>query len=137
MALILVFLCFLVLILRLVRGDVRIKRGRKNKIFREDRYEMVNLVILILSGSIIFFSFSCWIDFYFFFEFSLVPTFWLILKWGYQPERLQAGLYMLIYTVSASLPLLIGLVVIWLEINSDNILLAKCLGLSLILKNLK
>nr|AKE36680.1 NADH dehydrogenase subunit 4 [Meretrix lamarckii] len=89
---------------------------------------MVEMIILISLGSIIFFSLSSWMDFYFFFEFSLVPTFWLILKWGYQPERLQAGLYMLMYTVSASLPLLIGLVLFWLKVGSDNMLLSKSLG---------
>lgn len=49
--------------------------------------------------------------FYFFvcFEFSLVPTLVIILGWGYQPERLQAGLYIIMYTVAASLPLLVVL----------------------------
>nr|QEX96210.1 NADH dehydrogenase subunit 4 [Sphaeroma terebrans] len=50
--------------------------------------------------------------FYILFEISLIPTFILILGWGYQPERLQAGLYMLLYTVLASLPLLI-LLLLW------------------------
>nr|DBA44231.1 TPA_asm: NADH dehydrogenase subunit 4 [Cyathermia naticoides] len=45
--------------------------------------------------------------FYVFFELSLVPTLILILGWGYQPERLQAGMYMMMYTITASLPLLI------------------------------
>nr|DBA44318.1 TPA_asm: NADH dehydrogenase subunit 4 [Depressigyra globulus] len=45
--------------------------------------------------------------FYVFFEVSLVPTLVLILGWGYQPERLQAGMYMMLYTISASLPLLL------------------------------
>nr|YP_010835868.1 NADH dehydrogenase subunit 4 [Pila virens]WGC89387.1 NADH dehydrogenase subunit 4 [Pila virens] len=45
--------------------------------------------------------------FYFMFEASLIPTLMLILGWGYQPERLQAGMYMMLYTVSASLPLLL------------------------------
>lgn len=45
--------------------------------------------------------------FYLFFERSLIPTLLLILGWGYQPERLQAGLYLLFYTLFASLPLLI------------------------------
>nr|YP_009420772.1 NADH dehydrogenase subunit 4 [Conomurex luhuanus]ASO76836.1 NADH dehydrogenase subunit 4 [Conomurex luhuanus] len=49
--------------------------------------------------------------FYFFFEASLIPTLLLILGWGYQPERLQAGMYMMIYTVAASLPLL--LTILW------------------------
>nr|YP_006303213.1 NADH dehydrogenase subunit 4 [Nectonemertes cf. mirabilis HC-2011]ADZ05366.1 NADH dehydrogenase subunit 4 [Nectonemertes cf. mirabilis HC-2011] len=48
--------------------------------------------------------------FYIFFELSLVPTLFIILGWGYQPERLQAGLYMMMYTVSASLPFLFLLV---------------------------
>nr|QFQ51711.1 NADH dehydrogenase subunit 4 [Psorodonotus venosus] len=48
-------------------------------------------------------------SFYLFFESSLVPTLFLILGWGYQPERLQAGVYLLFYTLLASLPLLIGL----------------------------
>lgn len=45
--------------------------------------------------------------FYLFFELSLLPTLFLILGWGYQPERIQAGMYIIIYTVVASLPLLI------------------------------
>jgi NADH-ubiquinone oxidoreductase chain 4 len=47
--------------------------------------------------------------FYLFFERSLIPTLLLILGWGYQPERLQAGVYLLFYTLFASLPLLVGI----------------------------
>lgn len=47
--------------------------------------------------------------FYLFFESSLIPTLLLILGWGYQPERLQAGIYLLFYTLLASLPLLVGI----------------------------
>nr|YP_010166785.1 NADH dehydrogenase subunit 4 [Scarodytes savinensis]QRV62889.1 NADH dehydrogenase subunit 4 [Scarodytes savinensis] len=47
--------------------------------------------------------------FYLFFESSLIPTLFLILGWGYQPERLQAGIYLLFYTLFASLPMLIGI----------------------------
>ena len=52
------------------------------------------------------FSFDNFFYFYVFFEASLVPTFFLVLGWGYQPERLGAGMYIVIYTVGASLPLL-------------------------------
>nr|YP_009349774.1 NADH dehydrogenase subunit 4 [Pseudokuzicus pieli]AQM39819.1 NADH dehydrogenase subunit 4 [Pseudokuzicus pieli] len=48
-------------------------------------------------------------SFYLFFEGSLIPTLFLILGWGYQPERLQAGMYLLFYTLLASLPLLVSL----------------------------
>jgi NADH-ubiquinone oxidoreductase chain 4 len=47
--------------------------------------------------------------FYLFFEGRLIPTLFLILGWGYQPERLQSGLYLLFYTLLASLPLLIAI----------------------------
>nr|YP_010946955.1 NADH dehydrogenase subunit 4 [Sigmella ectobioides]WGO57712.1 NADH dehydrogenase subunit 4 [Sigmella ectobioides] len=46
-------------------------------------------------------------SFYLFFEGSLIPTLFLILGWGYQPERLQAGIYLLFYTLLASLPMLV------------------------------
>jgi NADH-ubiquinone oxidoreductase chain 4 len=51
--------------------------------------------------------------FYLFFEGSLIPTLFLILGWGYQPERVQAGIYLLFYTLLASLPLLVGIFYIY------------------------
>jgi NADH:ubiquinone oxidoreductase subunit 4 (subunit M) len=39
----------------------------------------------------------------------LIPTLFLILGWGYQPERVQACIYLLFYTLLASLPLLVGI----------------------------
>nr|YP_009373451.1 NADH dehydrogenase subunit 4 [Echyridella menziesii]AQT38534.1 NADH dehydrogenase subunit 4 [Echyridella menziesii] len=53
------------------------------------------------------FSFGSLFSFYLFFEVSLIPILLIIIGWGYQPERLQAGKYMMLYTVGASLPLLI------------------------------
>lgn len=44
--------------------------------------------------------------FFVFFELVLIPTLLLILGWGNQPERLQAGSYLILYTVRGSLPLL-------------------------------
>lgn len=49
------------------------------------------------------------LSFYIFFEGSLIPIYLLIVGWGYQPERLQAGIYLLLYTIFASLPLLISI----------------------------
>lgn len=68
---------------------------------------MVRLLCVALLGS---FSVSNMFRFYVAFERSLIPTLILILSWGYQPERLQAGFYFVIYTVAASLPLLIIIV---------------------------
>nr|UJM44286.1 NADH dehydrogenase subunit 4 [Mytilopsis leucophaeata] len=48
--------------------------------------------------------------FYLFFELSLLPTLWLVLTWGGNPERLQAGVAMMLYTVCGSIPLLMVLI---------------------------
>nr|YP_009538190.1 NADH dehydrogenase subunit 4 [Indicator maculatus]AYN73681.1 NADH dehydrogenase subunit 4 [Indicator maculatus] len=45
--------------------------------------------------------------FYISFEATLIPTLILITRWGNQPERLSAGIYLLLYTLISSLPLLI------------------------------
>nr|YP_010535683.1 NADH dehydrogenase subunit 4 [Alectorobius rioplatensis]UYB78595.1 NADH dehydrogenase subunit 4 [Alectorobius rioplatensis]UYB78608.1 NADH dehydrogenase subunit 4 [Alectorobius rioplatensis] len=49
------------------------------------------------------------IGFYLLFESVLIPIIMMIVGWGSQPERLQAGIYMLFYTLGGSLPLLIFL----------------------------
>nr|YP_009446135.1 NADH dehydrogenase subunit 4 [Modiolus kurilensis]ASB29935.1 NADH dehydrogenase subunit 4 [Modiolus kurilensis] len=61
-------------------------------------------VVLVLA-----FSFSSMFLFYICFESVLIPTLLLILGWGYQPERVQAVNYMLVYTVGGSMPLIYGL----------------------------
>ena len=48
---------------------------------------------------------SDFIFFYLRFESCLIPIFFIIFGWGYQPERAQAGIYMLFYTLFGSLPL--------------------------------
>nr|QXI86599.1 NADH dehydrogenase subunit 4 [Astalotermes sp. D JRA-2021a] len=58
------------------------------------------------------------LSFYVFFESSLVPTLFLILGWGYQPERVQAGIYLLFYTLLASLPLLVGILFVYNSLGS-------------------
>lgn len=81
------------------------------------------LVLFLLS--ILFFTFSSLniFIFYLFFERSLIPTFFLILGWGYQPERLQAGFYLLFYTLFASLPLLLGVFYCKKELGSVDFFL--------------
>lgn len=66
------------------------------------------ILLLLLILYLTFSSINLFL-FYLFFERRLIPTFFLILGWGYQPERLQAGIYLLFYTLLASLPLLIGI----------------------------
>nr|QRW36262.1 NADH dehydrogenase subunit 4 [Deronectes hispanicus] len=66
------------------------------------------LLILMLLLYCTFSSMNLFL-FYLFFESSLIPTLFLIMGWGYQPERLQAGIYLLFYTLFASLPMMIGI----------------------------
>nr|YP_010946916.1 NADH dehydrogenase subunit 4 [Salganea raggei]WGO57673.1 NADH dehydrogenase subunit 4 [Salganea raggei] len=75
------------------------------------------LVILLLMMLVCTFSSMNIFSFYLFFESSLIPTLFLILGWGYQPERLQAGIYLLFYTLLASLPLLVSIIYLY-EINT-------------------
>nr|UUA65157.1 NADH dehydrogenase subunit 4 [Leguminivora glycinivorella] len=71
--------------------------------------------------------------FYLFFEGSLIPTLLLIMGWGYQPERIQAGLYLLFYTLFASLPLLLGIFFIFNKENFIMIYFLKFLNLDMYL----
>nr|YP_010411294.1 NADH dehydrogenase subunit 4 [Megalocaria dilatata]URN72804.1 NADH dehydrogenase subunit 4 [Megalocaria dilatata] len=79
------------------------------KIFKFNDYcelFLLLLVILFLFLLLTFFSMNMFM-FYFFFESSLIPILIMIMGWGYQPERIQAGLYMFFYTIVASLPMLL------------------------------
>nr|UZC53697.1 NADH dehydrogenase subunit 4 [Ultragryllacris pulchra rubricapitis] len=78
----------------------------------------MSLVLLLMMMLYCTFSSVSLFSFYVFFEGSLIPTLLLILGWGYQPERLQAGVYLLFYTLLASLPLLIAMFYLYLKSNS-------------------
>nr|YP_009351672.1 NADH dehydrogenase subunit 4 [Globitermes sulphureus]AQP30348.1 NADH dehydrogenase subunit 4 [Globitermes sulphureus] len=71
------------------------------------------------------------LSFYIFFESSLIPTLFLILGWGYQPERVQAGIYLLFYTLLASLPLLVGILFIY-NVSGSLCLFLLCGNTSLV-----
>lgn len=73
-------------------------------------YSYMILIILLYYTLYLSFSMSNYLGFYFIFEFRLLPTLFIILGWGYQPERLMAGVYFIIYTLFVSLPLFLRLV---------------------------
>nr|YP_009145361.1 NADH dehydrogenase subunit 4 [Acanthis flammea]AKK32381.1 NADH dehydrogenase subunit 4 [Acanthis flammea] len=66
-------------------------------------------VILAQLFILLAFSASELMLFYIAFEATLIPTLILITRWGNQPERLNAGIYLLFYTLASSLPLLIAI----------------------------
>lgn len=91
----------------------------REKIFKLNNYYglfQLIIVFLIFSLFITFSSINIFI-FYLFFEIRLIPTLILIIGWGYQPERIEAGIYLLFYTLFASLPLLLGIFYIFDKIN--------------------
>jgi len=73
------------------------------------------------------------LTFYILFEISLLPTLIIVLLYGYQPEKLQASLYLLIYTVLSSLPLLLCLLSMPTYLSSLSILPGIFLGIFLTL----
>nr|YP_010131042.1 NADH dehydrogenase subunit 4 [Metaphycus eriococci]QPZ53231.1 NADH dehydrogenase subunit 4 [Metaphycus eriococci] len=68
--------------------------------------------------------------FYLFFEVSLLPTFFLIFGFGYQFERLNASMYMLMYTLFFSLPFMLVIIMIFEEFNLMSFILLNNLILS-------
>nr|AHZ34685.1 NADH dehydogenase subunit 4 [Pseudobiotus spinifer] len=68
--------------------------------------------VLVILGILLVLSFMVenLILFYIFFEVSLIPLMVVILGWGYQVERVSATLYLLVYTLVGSFPLLLAFV---------------------------
>ena len=66
----------------------------------------LNFVFLILL-SIWFFFVRRGLLLYIIFELRLIPIFFILVGWGYQPERVRASKAIFIYTVWGSLPLLV------------------------------
>nr|QZK21709.1 NADH dehydrogenase subunit 4 [Amitermes sp. QLD_009] len=89
-------------------------------IFRLGYFPGFFVFVVIILTIMLYCTFSSisLLSFYIFFESSLIPTLFLILGWGYQPERVQAGIYLLFYTLLASLPLLVGILFVYNSLGS-------------------
>nr|QUB07132.1 NADH dehydrogenase subunit 4 [Chrysochus chinensis] len=81
------------------------------KLFKVSYYFNFFLFVMILLMVSLFLAFSSnnLFIFYLFFEMSLIPTLILIVGWGYQPERIEAGMYLMFYTLFFSLPMMVGI----------------------------
>lgn len=84
-------------------GHLQKKRNTKSRLF-------IILSLIILLALNITFSSNNLILFFLGFESTLVPTLFLIRRWGNQQERIEAGYYFVFYTLLRSLPLLLGLI---------------------------
>nr|YP_010716050.1 NADH dehydrogenase subunit 4 [Parnassius hide]WDE75760.1 NADH dehydrogenase subunit 4 [Parnassius hide] len=93
---------------------------------------LLNIIILLIMLYLTFSMLNLFM-FYLFFEGSLIPTLMLIIGWGYQPERIQAGMYLLFYTLFASLPMLMGIFFIFNYLNYLTIYFMKFFNMNLYL----
>jgi len=91
-----------------------------SKIYTTQKNAKLFIIINISLLTILIYCFrsSNMLLFYIWFEASLIPTIFIIITWGYQPERVQASIYLIIYTISASLPMLIVFCSIYLMSNN-------------------
>nr|AOR07189.1 NADH dehydrogenase subunit 4 [Enchytraeus albidus] len=97
------------LILSLLIGALMMVASSKIYLEKQNAlmFSFMNLMLLIIL--ILCFSTKSMMSFYIWFEASLIPTMFIIMMWGYQPERMQASMYLMMYTVVASLPMLVML----------------------------
>nr|QPM99859.1 NADH dehydrogenase subunit 4 [Haemaphysalis flava] len=119
MSLMLILLTIWISFLMMLASFTKKVSNNKSFIF----YLTMMMMLLIICFSVLNLIF-----FYFFFESVLFPIVMMIFGWGSQPERLQAGIYMLMYTLFGSLPLLVMMLIFkktslmylfieWQEIN--------------------
>nr|YP_010709401.1 NADH dehydrogenase subunit 4 [Pseudanthias pascalus]WCR63074.1 NADH dehydrogenase subunit 4 [Pseudanthias pascalus] len=90
-------------------------------------YQRLYLTLLTLLQATLLLAFTAtdFIAFYVLFEATLIPTLFIITRWGYQEERLNAGLYLLFYTLAGSLPLLVGLMQLELELGTLSMVIMQ------------
>nr|YP_010810146.1 NADH dehydrogenase subunit 4 [Reinwardtoena reinwardtii]UOG85361.1 NADH dehydrogenase subunit 4 [Reinwardtoena reinwardtii] len=85
----------------------------------------ISTLITIQPFIILAFSSTELMLFYISFEATLIPTLILITRWGNQPERLSAGIYLLFYTLISSLPLLVVMLYLHMQIGTLHLTMLK------------
>lgn len=117
-SIILVLLTLLIIIL-ILKSSI----NYKSFLNKWNKFIFLNLSIIIIL-LLAFFSRSFFI-FYINFELVVIPIFVLIIGWGYNPERIQAAIYLFIYTLVSSFPFIVSLFLLQENFNSflfDNII---------------
>lgn len=73
----------------------------------------ITLIFIILFFLLVTFLAKKFIVLFLGFEGTLIPTLFLITRWGNQQERIEAGTFFVFYTLVTSLPLFLGLISIY------------------------
>jgi NADH:ubiquinone oxidoreductase subunit 4 (subunit M) len=96
------------------------------------------LVFCLLLSTLAFATTSSLLLFFLYYEFSLFPVLCLTFLFGYQPEKVSASLYLLIYTVVGSLPLFLFVVVyqgsVFIGLVSISGFTSLCISLAFMVK---
>nr|YP_010222532.1 NADH dehydrogenase subunit 4 [Dalcantha dilatata]AVJ52484.1 NADH dehydrogenase subunit 4 [Dalcantha cf. alata YW-2018]UCC45956.1 NADH dehydrogenase subunit 4 [Dalcantha dilatata] len=114
-------------------------------IYKKNNNSLEFLFIMLMMMLLLMLAFSSdnLLLFFIFFEASILPTLFLIFGWGYQPDRLLAGYYLLFYTLFFSFPMLLGIFYIynnvstlyfWLIMSDMNIYLYLSMVLAFLVK---
>nr|YP_010982590.1 NADH dehydrogenase subunit 4 [Odontothrips phaseoli]WOH21585.1 NADH dehydrogenase subunit 4 [Odontothrips phaseoli] len=87
-----------------------------------DYYSFNFLLVFWMLMLFLFFFFvvSNFFFFFFFFESTLFPTFFLILGWGNNYERMFSGFYLFFYTLFSSMPMLFSIFYV-LNLNNSGV----------------
>nr|WMV01994.1 NADH dehydrogenase subunit 4 [Plagiodera versicolora] len=137
MSFVLILLSFWICSLMILASEKLFKLKNYHNLF------MCFLLILMISLYMTFSSLNLFI-FYLFFEISIIPTLFLIIGWGYQPERIEAGTYLMFYTLLMSLPMMIMLFYMYenfytldilsMNFNLDHSMMFLCMNLVFFVK---
>nr|YP_010491963.1 NADH dehydrogenase subunit 4 [Eucrate crenata]UWM93445.1 NADH dehydrogenase subunit 4 [Eucrate crenata] len=112
------YISFIMIYLSLWIMSLIILSSQKIKNLNNFFPSFITINLLLLLALVMTFSSMDYLMFYISFEVALIPTLILILGWGYQPERIQAGIYMFFYTLVFSLPLLGSLLLLFFNEGS-------------------
>nr|BCG21316.1 NADH dehydrogenase subunit 4 [Nemipterus furcosus] len=96
-----------------------------------DRQRLFLSMLIILQFTVLMaFAVTDMIMFYVMFEATLIPTLIAITRWGSQWQRLNAGAYFLFFTLTASLPLLIGILYLCKIVGTACFILIPFVGMA-------
>nr|YP_009944814.1 NADH dehydrogenase subunit 4 [Rhegmatorhina hoffmannsi]QOD97053.1 NADH dehydrogenase subunit 4 [Rhegmatorhina hoffmannsi] len=89
--------------------------------------KQIFILTMIMAQPFILLAFSALelMLFYIAFEATLIPTLILVTRWGSQPERLTAGIYLLFYTLISSLPLLVAILHLHSQTGTLHLMMIK------------
>ena len=92
------------------------------------KFYIINILIILISLILTFLVINYFL-LYIFYEIRIIPILLLIIGWGGQYERVEAGIYILFYTLFFSLPLIIILIYLYNLVERLDIIILMNINL--------